>query len=149
MIALTTKLNERDETIVQLQEEIEAYEKINHQQEDLLEMRLNNINILVTLCKENNIQLPNSVMSVDKNEENVMNNSTNKKGDTKKKMIWTIVIASVVLLLLIAGIITLVWYIKTPSITISSGIVICSVNVISLIPILIAFSKDASLSIYK
>ena len=88
MIALTTKLNERDETIVQLQEEIEAYDKINHQQEDLLEMRLNNINILVTLCKENNIQLPNSVMSVDKNEENVMNNSTNKKGDTKKYLTY-------------------------------------------------------------
>ena len=29
MIALTTKLNERDEAIVQLQEEIDAYDKIN------------------------------------------------------------------------------------------------------------------------
>ena len=32
MIALTTKLNERDETIVQLQEELDAYDKINREQ---------------------------------------------------------------------------------------------------------------------
>ena len=44
----------------------------------------------------------------------------NKKGDTKKKTIWIIVTAFIILLLLIAGIITLVWYNQTPSITISS-----------------------------
>ncbi len=44
----------------------------------------------------------------------------NKKGDTKKKMIYIIVAVCIILLLLIAGIITLVWYNQTPSITISS-----------------------------
>ena len=44
----------------------------------------------------------------------------NKKGDTKKKMICIIVTVCIILLLLIAGIITLVWYNQTPSITISS-----------------------------
>ena len=37
MITLTSKLNERDENIVQLQEENETYEKINSRQEDLIE----------------------------------------------------------------------------------------------------------------
>ena len=44
----------------------------------------------------------------------------NKKGDTKKKMICIIVTVCIILLLLIAGIITLVWYNQTPTVTISS-----------------------------
>ena len=44
----------------------------------------------------------------------------NKKGDTKEKMICIIVTVCIILLLLIAGIITLVWYNQTPTVTISS-----------------------------
>ena len=33
MIALTARLNERDETIIQLQEELEAYERIHKESE--------------------------------------------------------------------------------------------------------------------
>ncbi len=37
MIALTTRLNERDETIVQLQEELDAYDRIHRETEEMLE----------------------------------------------------------------------------------------------------------------
>ena len=33
MIALTARLNERDETIIQLQEELDAYERIHRETE--------------------------------------------------------------------------------------------------------------------
>ena len=33
MIALTSRLNERDETIIQLQEELDAYDRINRETE--------------------------------------------------------------------------------------------------------------------
>lgn len=38
MIALTSRLNERDETIVQLQEELDAYDRIHRETEDALEV---------------------------------------------------------------------------------------------------------------
>lgn len=37
MIALTTRLNERDETIIQLQEELDAYDRIHRETEESLE----------------------------------------------------------------------------------------------------------------
>jgi kinesin family protein 3/17 len=40
MIALTARLNERDETILQLQEELDAYDKIHRETEDKLEMKI-------------------------------------------------------------------------------------------------------------
>jgi kinesin family protein 3/17 len=39
MIALTTRLNERDETIIQLQEELDAYDRIHRETEDILEIK--------------------------------------------------------------------------------------------------------------
>lgn len=39
MIALTSRLNERDETIIQLQEELDAYDRIHKDTEQLIEVR--------------------------------------------------------------------------------------------------------------
>ena len=39
MIALTIRLNERDETIVQLQEELDAYDRIHYESEEMLELK--------------------------------------------------------------------------------------------------------------
>ena len=39
MIALTTRLNERDENILQLQEELDAYDRIHKETEDALEAK--------------------------------------------------------------------------------------------------------------
>jgi hypothetical protein len=58
MIALNTKLNERDENIVQLQEEIDAFDKINREQEDYIENRNERISLLESLLKKNNIKTP-------------------------------------------------------------------------------------------
>lgn len=89
MIALTTKLNERDETIVQLQEEVEAYDKINHQQEELLELRQNNINSLINLCKEKQLELPKQILSMAKDEELIIGKTQNsKKVDSKKYLTY-------------------------------------------------------------
>jgi len=38
MIALTTRLNDRDETILQLQEELDAFERIHQETEEILEV---------------------------------------------------------------------------------------------------------------
>ena len=58
MIALTTRLNERDETIIQLQEELDAYDRIHRETEDFLEIKSARVAQLETLLKENNIQIP-------------------------------------------------------------------------------------------
>ena len=39
MIALTARLNERDETIIQLQEELDAYDRVNKESEEVSERR--------------------------------------------------------------------------------------------------------------
>jgi len=39
MIALTARLNERDETILQLQEELDAYDKVHKETEESLEYK--------------------------------------------------------------------------------------------------------------
>jgi kinesin family protein 3/17 len=39
MIALTARLNERDETIIQLQEELDAYERIHKETEQMMDMK--------------------------------------------------------------------------------------------------------------
>jgi len=58
MIALTTRLNERDETIVQLQEELDAYDRIHKETEDLLEARDRRVLDLENSLRENRIPLP-------------------------------------------------------------------------------------------
>ena len=39
MIALTSRLNERDETIIQLQEELDAYDRIHKDTEQVIEVK--------------------------------------------------------------------------------------------------------------
>lgn len=39
MIALTSRLNERDETIIQLQEELDAYDRIHRETEQIIEYK--------------------------------------------------------------------------------------------------------------
>jgi hypothetical protein len=58
MIALTTKLNERDEAIVQLQEELDAYDKINREQEELIENKNGRVFSLENILRRNNIRIP-------------------------------------------------------------------------------------------
>ena len=40
MIALTSRLNERDETIIQLQEELDAYDRIHKDTEQIIDQKL-------------------------------------------------------------------------------------------------------------
>ena len=51
MIALTTRLNERDETIIQLQEELDAYDRIHRETEDMLEVKTARVSLLENLLK--------------------------------------------------------------------------------------------------
>jgi kinesin family protein 3/17 len=74
MIALTNKLNERDEIIVQLQEEIDAYDKINKEQEELLDGRMERINQLESILRRNNITFPEDIM-------NIAMNATTRKNE--------------------------------------------------------------------
>ena len=58
MIALTTRLNERDETIIQLQEELDAYDRIHKETEEALEIKANRVVQVENLLKENEIHVP-------------------------------------------------------------------------------------------
>ncbi len=58
MIALTARLNERDETIIQLQEELDAYDRIHKETEDKLERRVARIQLLETYMSSNGLQPP-------------------------------------------------------------------------------------------
>ena len=58
MIALTTRLNERDETIVQLQEELDAYDRIHYEAEEMLEIKKTHIDQLEDILRKNGISLP-------------------------------------------------------------------------------------------
>lgn len=51
MIALTTRLNERDETIVQLQDELDAYDRIHRETEGMLEARSQRVDELEAFVK--------------------------------------------------------------------------------------------------
>jgi kinesin family protein 3/17 len=61
MITLTTRLNERNETIDQLQEEIDAYDKINKDLEDVIELRNYTLEKLQEILKANKINVPNEI----------------------------------------------------------------------------------------
>eukprot|EP01017_Pseudomicrothorax_dubius_P028930 TRINITY_DN347_c0_g1_i4.p1 TRINITY_DN347_c0_g1~~TRINITY_DN347_c0_g1_i4.p1 ORF type:complete len:838 (-),score=267.99 TRINITY_DN347_c0_g1_i4:252-2765(-) len=58
MIALTSRLNERDETIIQLQEELDAYDRIHRETEEMLELQTNRIRQLESILRENGLQVP-------------------------------------------------------------------------------------------
>ena len=55
MIALTARLNERDETIVQLQEELDAYDRIHRETEDELDIKQSYCDELEHLLIQNSI----------------------------------------------------------------------------------------------
>ncbi|CAD8137942.1 unnamed protein product [Paramecium pentaurelia] len=58
MIALTNRLNERDETILQLQEELDAYDKLQKELEDINQTKDSRIQQLVELLKQKDIEIP-------------------------------------------------------------------------------------------
>lgn len=58
MIALTIRLNERDETIIQLQEELDAYDRIHYESEELLELKNLRVEQLENILTEQSINIP-------------------------------------------------------------------------------------------
>jgi kinesin family protein 3/17 len=58
MIALTNRLNERDETIIQLQEELDAYDKIHRESEANIEAKSERIHILEDFIKDHGLEPP-------------------------------------------------------------------------------------------
>ena len=61
MIALTSRLNERDETIIQLQEELDAYDRINRETEQYIELKNVRIEQLQQFIKNDcNMEVPPS-----------------------------------------------------------------------------------------
>ncbi|OMJ85318.1 hypothetical protein SteCoe_13417 [Stentor coeruleus] len=58
MIALTARLNERDETIIQLQEELDAYDRIHRETEENLEYKSNRCAQLENILRMHKIQIP-------------------------------------------------------------------------------------------
>jgi kinesin family protein 3/17 len=58
MIALTTRLNERDETIIQLQEELDAYDRIHRETEEALEVQKFKNEKMETTIRDNNLPMP-------------------------------------------------------------------------------------------
>ena len=73
MIALTSRLNERDETIIQLQEELDAYDKITLETESLIEAKQARIQQLESYIREecgshvppNTFEHPDSIQNVE------------------------------------------------------------------------------------
>ncbi|CAD8131976.1 unnamed protein product [Paramecium pentaurelia] len=72
MIALTNRLNERDETILQLQEELEAYDKLQKELEDINQTKESRIQQLVELLKQKDIEIP---MNLDLPANSIINNA--------------------------------------------------------------------------
>lgn len=58
MIALTTRLNERDETIIQLQEELDAYDRIHYETDEMLQIKNIRVEQLEVILKTHNINIP-------------------------------------------------------------------------------------------
>ena len=71
MIALTGRLNERDETIIQLQEELDAYDRIHRETEEALELKTEQVTKFEAILKEKNIQFkPITNLSTKENDVN-------------------------------------------------------------------------------
>lgn len=58
MIALTNRLNERDETIIYLQEELDAYDKIHRETEINMEFKSDRVKQLEDYIQMNGLQIP-------------------------------------------------------------------------------------------
>ena len=70
MIALTSRLNERDETIIQLQEELDAYDRINRETEQYIELKNYRIEQLQAFIKnECNREIPQSQIGANGQED--------------------------------------------------------------------------------
>lgn len=74
MIALTNRLNERDENILQLQEELDAYDRIHKETEESLEVKAKRVYLLEKYIKDKNLPLPKQEIAAEKQEN--MNNQT-------------------------------------------------------------------------
>ncbi|CAD8044040.1 unnamed protein product [Paramecium primaurelia] len=75
MIALTNRLNERDETILQLQEELDAYDKLQKELEDINQTKDSRIKQLVELLKQKDIEIP---MNLELPANSFINNAKQK-----------------------------------------------------------------------
>jgi ribosome assembly protein YihI (activator of Der GTPase) len=58
MIALTARLNERDETIIQLQEELDAYERIHRETESVVDKKHDRIMLLEHIMSSRGVEVP-------------------------------------------------------------------------------------------
>ena len=58
MIALTARLNERDETIIQLQEELDAFERIHRETEMIAEKKQDRILQLEGVMQQRGVEIP-------------------------------------------------------------------------------------------
>eukprot|EP01022_Parablepharisma_sp_SALTPOND_P019294 TRINITY_DN326_c0_g2_i1.p1 TRINITY_DN326_c0_g2~~TRINITY_DN326_c0_g2_i1.p1 ORF type:complete len:791 (+),score=81.13 TRINITY_DN326_c0_g2_i1:641-3013(+) len=58
MVALTARLNERDETIIQLQEELDAYDRIHKETEDALDIKCARVQLLENTLITHRIPVP-------------------------------------------------------------------------------------------
>ena len=83
MIALTNKLNERDDMIVQLQDEIDAYDKINREQEEMYDNRNERVNLLEGILRRNNIQFPDDGL-INVGSDQIVNNKQTIRKFTDK-----------------------------------------------------------------
>lgn len=61
MIALTNRLNERDENILQLQEELDVYDKIHSESEEMMGKMNSRIEELEMFIFENGLKVPNEL----------------------------------------------------------------------------------------
>lgn len=81
MIALTTRLNERDETIIQLQEELDAYDRIHRETEEALDMKVLRVAQLEKLLSENKIPIPKEMPLEQRDGDSIKSlTGNNKKG---------------------------------------------------------------------
>jgi kinesin family protein 3/17 len=90
MVGLTSSLNERDENIAQLQEEIEAYEKINKEMEEKMKIKDKRILLLEDLLRKNNIDVPEREKEneIEKVVSKVNNDEKNKSLNNKKQKLY-------------------------------------------------------------
>jgi hypothetical protein len=61
MIALTTRLNERDEAIIQMQEELDAYDNIHKDSEIATGALRNRVHQLENFIRDNSLVLPQEI----------------------------------------------------------------------------------------
>ena len=61
MIALTSRLNERDETIIQLQEELDAFDIIHCETEEFLDFQTHRADSLEGLLVEHGVEIPQNL----------------------------------------------------------------------------------------